>query len=723
MSGDKKWTRRAAVGFIGTGAGLLAVETAGFTQIDGVRDVNLDTEADPDGLVGFSPMGVDGTVAGCPGARVGLFDLTNNLDDHTDSDDEMIVDDVEITGTSGDISEGDIIDFELPDPIIKGETGSVSGKLSSENEGVAGEVEFKIDVSQDDVSTTLDRTILIEIKTEVIKTFTRIGDHTWEVPEDVTGVDVLAVGGGGGGAANTNFNSAGGGGGGAGGLAFAADYEVLPGDTVDITVGDGGDGINTQGTPADNGEDSEFDSLTAIGGGGGNLTSGNNNQSASDGGSGGGGRQNPPGKGIQPGENPDAEDFGNDGAKNSTDNGGSGGGGAGKEPGDTDGDAGGEGGDGLAVVSVDSETYRFADVFGTTYGEEHDDDVYFAGGGGGGGDGNGARGSGGLGGGGDGASDRDNQPAEDGAKNTGGGGGGGASGPDGTPGGDGGSGIVLLKYCTSQFGDSESALSDLDIADQGDKATVVSGNDEDVTVNVTNVGETAARFLVTLEIDDDVEVTKTTAELEPDEDETVTFEGVSESLTTGEYDVSVVTEDDEITGVLDVIEQAGQFDETKTSELSFSIGTGEGGGGGAAKSGVGFQLFRIEDATGSVILTHIGVDVDGTSGNRSAGSVRSGENDEGGEFIEIEDNDDPDLKRTFVDREGKDPNNIPIPSVNDPIPLDDPTVIELEDEPVVVLRRFRRSDNDKALNLNNSSVTVLLRFADGSELQIGPKEF
>jgi len=281
-----------------------------------------------------------------------------------------------------------------------------------------------------------------------VKAFENVGDDDWVVPDGVTEVDVLVVGGGGGGAANTGYTSAGGGGGGAGGLIFASDYDVTPGETIDFTVGDGGDGIDQAGMPAENGDNSTFDGLTAIGGGGGILTGGSDNTKASDGGSGGGGRQNPPGKGIQPNTNPNpnVKDFGNDGSRNSRDDGGGGGGGAGEEPGDITGNDGAKGGNGLAEVSQDGETYRFADVFGTEYGEQNNGDVYFAGGGGGG-DGQGELGSGGLGGGGDGGSDRDGIEAKDGAENTGGGGGGGTSGSNNAePGGDGGSGIVIIRW-------------------------------------------------------------------------------------------------------------------------------------------------------------------------------------------------------------------------------------------------------------------------------------
>ena len=51
MSGDKKWTRRAAVGFIGAGAGLFALNTDAATQIYSERGVNLGTIGDTEALL------------------------------------------------------------------------------------------------------------------------------------------------------------------------------------------------------------------------------------------------------------------------------------------------------------------------------------------------------------------------------------------------------------------------------------------------------------------------------------------------------------------------------------------------------------------------------------------------------------------------------------------------------------------------------------------------
>ena len=410
---SKKWTRRSALGLIGSGAGLLTWGTGGFTEVQGNRDVSLGTRPDPNGLVGYDD---DGSVSGCTGERIDLFDLTNNFGD------SMSVDSVTITSASGDLTAGDLSNIAYQSSIGSTATDTVTGEISGNANVGSGQISFEIDVSQNDVSTTLNRTVDLTVKTEETKPFTAAGPQTWNVPSDVAKVNALVVGGGGGGAAHTGYTSAGGGGGGAGGVVFAADYAVPEGGSVSLTVGDGGAGRD-QSAPVtgENGESSTFDQLDADGGGGGNLTGGSGNQSANDGGSGGGGRENPPGAATQPGTNASvnrAVDFGNNGARNSTDNGGGGGGGAGEEPADISGNDGGAGGDGVAEAIINGETYVFADIFGTQYG-------------------------------GNGASDRDSEVAEDGIQNTGGGGGGGASGPSGELGGNGGSGIVLLNYCTS----------------------------------------------------------------------------------------------------------------------------------------------------------------------------------------------------------------------------------------------------------------------------------
>ncbi|WP_336337436.1 TafC family fimbrial protein [Haloarcula brevis] len=75
---SRKWTRRSALAFVASGAGLLAAETAGVTTIDAKRSSTLDTADDAgDALLGISAD----PVVGVDGQRVTLATLTNNFDE------------------------------------------------------------------------------------------------------------------------------------------------------------------------------------------------------------------------------------------------------------------------------------------------------------------------------------------------------------------------------------------------------------------------------------------------------------------------------------------------------------------------------------------------------------------------------------------------------------------------------------------------------------------
>lgn len=85
-------------------------------------------------------------------------------------------------------------------------------------------------------------------------------------------------------------------------------------------------------------------------------------------------------------------------------------------------------------------------------------------------------------------------------------------------------------------------LSNLNIADQGDDATVTEGEAGDVEVDVENVGDQSGTFTIELEIEngDTVAETETTSELGPGDSETVTFDDPISGLSPDEYDVTVV---------------------------------------------------------------------------------------------------------------------------------------------------------------------------------------
>jgi len=229
-------------------------------------------------------------------------------------------------------------------------------------------------------------------------------------------VEILVVAGGGSGGYGAS------GGGGAGGLYYNATLAVNTAVSQSITVGAGGPAVSN--ALGNNGSDSNFGSIIAIGGGyGGAGADGSLSWDGANGGSGGGGgaQGGNLGTGLQPASA--SGGFGNNGgASSSSDWAAGGGGGAGAVGDPFSGSIGGNGGIGLQYS-----------ITGTT--------TYYAGGGGGAGDG--GRGLGGAGGGGDGGAG-DPSNGSTGSPNTGGGGGG--SRGVGTFSGAGGSGVVIIAY-------------------------------------------------------------------------------------------------------------------------------------------------------------------------------------------------------------------------------------------------------------------------------------
>ena len=123
--------------------------------------------------------------------------------------------------------------------------------------------------------------------------FTEPGSHTWTAPEGVTAVAAVAIGGGGGGTGGAVDGGEAMSGGGGGGLGWNNNITVVPGQTYNLVVGEGGAGSPTSRSESNNGKDSWFiDSDTVRGGGGdalGGDFAGDGGQGGSGPGSGGGG--------------------------------------------------------------------------------------------------------------------------------------------------------------------------------------------------------------------------------------------------------------------------------------------------------------------------------------------------------------------------------------------------------------------------------------------------
>ncbi|MFH0889170.1 MAG: glycine-rich protein [Planctomycetota bacterium] len=180
-----------------------------------------------------------------------------------------------------------------------------------------------------------------------IHTFTSSGTFT---PNGVGNVEVLVVAGGGSGGMYTTTNANGGGGG--GGVISNTSFAVT-GQAYPVTVGAGGAAIpQTTSSRGNNGANSVFSTLTAIGGGGGASTAGYN---ANNGGSGGGAAYN----GYTAGTSTQTGGYGNSGGNGSTSYTGGGGGGAGSAgvAGTTGASPAGNGGSGFACSISGSLKY------------------------------------------------------------------------------------------------------------------------------------------------------------------------------------------------------------------------------------------------------------------------------------------------------------------------------------------------------------------------------
>ena len=284
--------------------------------------------------------------------------------------------------------------------------------------------------------------------------FTSVGTTTWACPAGVTTVEALVVAGGGAGGGHgsgTYYNDPGGGGG-AGGVVYRRDFPVTPGQSYTVTVGDGGAAVS--GADGENGDNSVFATLTAIGGGGGGVGTllDTTNGNANNGGSGGGGAHGYTvnsgfgGNGTAGQGNPGGDTFGGNNrahyGQNVATQTAAGGGGAGEAGHNPVFKVGmwnsGTGGAGLYFP-------QFEKYGGSPAG-------WFAGGGGAGGsnrtEDSDTAALGGLGGGGRGGDNNGSSGMSTGVANTGAGGGGagGQTSSGNNVGAAGGSGIVILKY-------------------------------------------------------------------------------------------------------------------------------------------------------------------------------------------------------------------------------------------------------------------------------------
>ena len=172
---SKKWTRRSALAFIASGAGLLAAETAGVTTIDAKRSSNLETAGDNNALLGVD-IGPgsdtdDQKVSGTDGQQVTLATLTNNFDQQL---------------TSVRVNPGPAPPFETvqtPNRLLPGESGDVTTTLSC-NSGENTTVDLDITATGNDQRVELSRSLSVECRDPRV---------SWWHFEDVSRTDVPDV--------------------------------------------------------------------------------------------------------------------------------------------------------------------------------------------------------------------------------------------------------------------------------------------------------------------------------------------------------------------------------------------------------------------------------------------------------------------------------------------------------------------------------------------------
>jgi len=85
-------------------------------------------------------------------------------------------------------------------------------------------------------------------------------------------------------------------------------------------------------------------------------------------------------------------------------------------------------------------------------------------------------------------------------------------------------------------------LSTLDIAGQGDSATIGENESREINVTVENIGNISGQFSINLEFNDTTVATTATPEIAPDDNATITFSGETDSLPPGTHSVNVTNE-------------------------------------------------------------------------------------------------------------------------------------------------------------------------------------
>lgn len=182
---SKKWTRRSALGLIGSGAGLLTWGTGGFTDVTAKRQVNVDTTKDPDGpLLGINTL--DPT--GGPGRTVSLIKLTNNLGEKIS---QIKLNDATVNSNSTEVADlfkgegvSDTNYFDLPSDLGTTKQGTIEATLGIPGAPTGSDREY--DVTFDITATAGSQEVTLSRKVNVNYGDPRISWWNFEEVNDGT---------------------------------------------------------------------------------------------------------------------------------------------------------------------------------------------------------------------------------------------------------------------------------------------------------------------------------------------------------------------------------------------------------------------------------------------------------------------------------------------------------------------------------------------------------
>ena len=152
------------------------------------------------------------------------------------------------------------------------------------NDNITADIVYSWSLNGTTINDGITDTSSGEVEGDII--FNTPGSYTWTAPQGVTAVAAVAIGGGGGGTGGAVDGGEQMSGGGGGGLGWNNNITVVPGQTYNLVVGEGGAGSPTRRLESNNGKDSWFIDSDTVRGGGGDALGGD---FAGDGGQGGSG--------------------------------------------------------------------------------------------------------------------------------------------------------------------------------------------------------------------------------------------------------------------------------------------------------------------------------------------------------------------------------------------------------------------------------------------------